>query len=283
MAPLWYPFCKGNQYMIRRIQFKQIFNINKMVKYFLSLFFLFSFGYVAGSDVTPKYFIDGSMTEVMKKAGSEGKLYFVDFYADWCTPCKWMDKTVFSDTKVEKKLTENYIPIKVNIDDIEGFELKQKYKIAVLPTFLIFNSKGELVERVEETLDIRELLDLLNLHDNPDNKVKIQREINVGPGSLEDRLSKKEITQAYKKYIDSETNVQRKYRLQLGLFYDHESAFNKVEALKRTFLEPIIVLNDIKNEEVRFKVLMGEFETLEEAKGFQHILTDQFSIQSIIN
>ena len=64
---------------------------------------------------------------------------------------------------------------------------------------------------------------------------------------------------------------------------EYQSAFDKVETLKRTFLEPIIVVNDIKDEKVRFKVMMGEFQTMSEAESFQKILHDDFSIESIIN
>jgi thiol-disulfide isomerase/thioredoxin len=257
--------------------------MNKMLKNSLVVMILFGFQYLMADAKTPSYFEKGNINEVMKKAGAEGKLYFVDFYADWCTPCKWMDQTVFADKEIEQALTASYIPIKVNIDDIDGFEMKQKYKISVLPTIMIFNSKGIVVERVEETLNVEELLQLLSLHDNPDNKVKIQHNLNVKPGSVHDEFSKREMNQAYLRYIESESNNHKNYRLQLGTFTDHESAFNKVETLKKVFLEPIIVINDMKDGQVRFKVMMGEFASMMEAESFQKILSRDFSLDSIIN
>ena len=248
-----------------------------------SLFILFGTLPSYANDTTPSYFINGTINEVMKKAGDEGKLYFVDFYADWCTPCKWMDKTVFSDDQVKHKLTDNYIPIKVNIDDLDGFELKQKYKIGVLPTFIIFNSSGEMVDRVEETLNVDELLEILALHDNPDNKVRFKHSMNVAPGSRVDHSSRQKITEAYKRYKRSENDKNKKFRLQMGIFYDYESASEQVEALQQTFLDPIIVLNDMIDSRVRFKILLGEFESIQEARGFQNILEDQFSLSSIID
>ena len=236
-----------------------------------------------GSATTPTYFHNGSFEEIKQKAGQEGKLFFVDFYADWCTPCKWMDQTVFTDKEVEVALTQNYIPIKVNIDDLAGFEMKQKYKVGVLPTILIFNSNGKVVERIEETLNVNELLEILSFHNNATNKLVIQHDLNTSPSKTNFEYNRSELEATYLRYIESENNRERNYRLQLGTYYDYESAFKKVNTLKKTFLEPIIVVNDYDSGKVRFKVMMGEFDTMAEAKSFGTILAKEFSMDSIIN
>lgn len=67
---------------------------------------------------------------------------FVDFYADWCGPCKMMAPIV-------EKLAEKYegkIKVgKCNIDE-EG-ELAQQYKIMSIPTMMIFTA-GEIKETI---------------------------------------------------------------------------------------------------------------------------------------
>ena len=64
----------------------------------------------------------------------------VDFYADWCGPCKMMMPTV-------EKLAEKYdgkVKVgKVNSD--ENNALCAKYCIMSIPTFLVFKN-GELVD-----------------------------------------------------------------------------------------------------------------------------------------
>ena len=42
-------------------------------------------------------FFQGSFTSAKLKASEEGKLFFLDFTASWCTPCKWMEETTFTD------------------------------------------------------------------------------------------------------------------------------------------------------------------------------------------
>ena len=62
----------------------------------------------------------------------------VDFYAEWCGPCKMMAPVV-------EKLAEEYegrIKVgKLNTD--ENMQIAQQYRIASIPTFMIFKG-GEL-------------------------------------------------------------------------------------------------------------------------------------------
>lgn len=44
------------------------------------------------------------------------KKVFIDFYTDWCTYCKKMDKVTFTDTAVISKLNSDYYAIKMNAE-----------------------------------------------------------------------------------------------------------------------------------------------------------------------
>lgn len=67
-------------------------------------------------------------------------LVLVDFYADWCGPCKMMAPIVES-------LAESFegkVKIgKLNIDD--EMEIAQKYRVMSIPTFIFFKD-GQVVE-----------------------------------------------------------------------------------------------------------------------------------------
>lgn len=70
-----------------------------------------------------------------KEVISSDKTTIVDFYADWCGPCKMMSPVI------DKIAEENVGKIKVgkvNVD--ENQELAMKYNVMSIPTILIFKN-----------------------------------------------------------------------------------------------------------------------------------------------
>lgn len=64
----------------------------------------------------------------------------VDFYADWCGPCKMMGPIV----KEMADIYDGKMKIgKLNID--EEMEIAQKYRVMSIPTFIIFKN-GQVME-----------------------------------------------------------------------------------------------------------------------------------------
>lgn len=59
-------------------------------------------------------------------------LVFVDFYADWCTPCK-ITEPIIEEISNEKKDIKF---LKVNVD--ENPDISSQYNIFSIPTFTIF-------------------------------------------------------------------------------------------------------------------------------------------------
>jgi len=65
----------------------------------------------------------------------------VDFWADWCGPCK-MIGPIFEDLSKDYEGKIEFV--KVNVD--EGGEIAGKYSIMSIPTLLIFK-EGEIVNK----------------------------------------------------------------------------------------------------------------------------------------
>lgn len=153
--------------------------MNRLISFILILIsvptYLFS-----GNSLKPHFF-KGSFEEAKTLAREEGKLFMLSFYAEWCTPCNWMDETTFADSTVQQLLHENYISFKVDIDNNEGFQLKEKYELRYLPTIMIFNTQSKLLLRIEETLSPGQMIRALEKYNSEENRLVIQHAMNSSP------------------------------------------------------------------------------------------------------
>ena len=94
-----------------------------------------------------------------KEVLQSDKSVLVDFFADWCGPCKMMAPVV---EQLAEELEGKAKVGKLNID--ENMDIAEKYRVMNIPTFLIFKdgqekerivgavSKNELKNKLEQTL-----------------------------------------------------------------------------------------------------------------------------------
>lgn len=117
-------------------------------------------------------FFQGSLNEAQRAAALEGKLYFIDFYAGYCLPCKLMDQTTFMDPDLGDYVKANCIPLKLNVDAFDAYEVRTKHEVKLLPTVMIFSSAGNLLESYEGSLTASKLRAMLEKHNIPANRQK---------------------------------------------------------------------------------------------------------------
>jgi len=81
---------------------------------------------------------------------NNGKPVLIDFYADWCIPCKELDYSTFPDPKVVEisKRFDNYKADLTHTLSDEVEKIRTKYKIIGVPTLLLIDSKGNEVKRI---------------------------------------------------------------------------------------------------------------------------------------
>jgi len=241
------------------------------------------------ADERSKGFKSLSIHEARQKASAEGKLIFMDFYANWCSPCTWMDQTTFSDPQVMEILHEDYVALKIDIDDKQGYEIKKQFDVKYLPTLLIFNSEGIMIERIEKTITPRTLKDILSKHNEPDNRKIVKHGPNTAPGMQEpfkkmpdSQPAEIKLSPEEQKEFETEPVHSKIYKLQVGVFERYEIAEKFISDLQNTFLEPVTVKNDLINGKVVFKIYLGQFESKEEALHFKDSLSKTHKIESFI-
>ena len=75
---------------------------------------------------------EDNFNEIIKEG-----LVLVDFFANWCGPCKML-------TPHLEELSKEYSVIKVNVDECE--ELAREYGIMSIPALFLFKN-GELIDK----------------------------------------------------------------------------------------------------------------------------------------
>ncbi|MDY5012744.1 MAG: thioredoxin family protein, partial [Butyricimonas virosa] len=98
-------------------------------------------------------FLKGDYNAALEKAKQEGKMLFVDFYADWCGPCKRMAKDVFTLAVVGNYFNEKFVSVQINAEDPVNRVVVKQNKVRSYPTLAFFDADGKLLSRTEGALD----------------------------------------------------------------------------------------------------------------------------------
>lgn len=87
---------------------------------------------------------------------AENSLVFIDFYADWCGPCRMMAPVI---EELAKELEGKVKVAKVNVD--EENEIAGRFQIFSIPTFILFKD-GKEAERIIGGVGKNGLLEKIN-------------------------------------------------------------------------------------------------------------------------
>ena len=101
--------------------------------------------------------------EVYESSISNKNKMIIDFYADWCIPCKELDAITFSDDRVIKA-AKDFTSLKVDMTKTISDKteiIRKKFDIRGMPTVLIIDSEGNEIERITGFVNAEEFLKII--------------------------------------------------------------------------------------------------------------------------
>lgn len=113
-----------------------------------------------------------SFAKLIEQARNEKKMIFFDIFATWCGPCKEMDRTVYTDSSAGTFFNDKFISVKVQMDQTanddpavkawydDAKRIGRQYRIEGYPSFLFFDSEGNLVYKEMGMMNAPKLVEL---------------------------------------------------------------------------------------------------------------------------
>ncbi len=86
-----------------------------------------------------------SMHKAMALARADHQLILADFHADWCLPCRRMNRVVWTSRRVAAAVHASFIPLSVDVDSNRGKLLAHNFMVRLLPSVLIIDTHGEVL------------------------------------------------------------------------------------------------------------------------------------------
>ena len=230
-------------------------------------------------------FANLSLAEAKVRAAQLQRPLLIHFAANWCLPCQWMDKNTFVDPAVSTYLDNQYLAVRIDVDEVQGYADKEACGVKYLPSLLIFNASGIVVSRYEETLDAAQMLEVLRKYNTPANRIAPRTNYTVpvvkidNPSNTVAPIEQSEIGTIATGAEDDPAHLDaqrlpigqtttppalpssRKMGVQVGVYSSYENAIRQVQHFEEKFYKTVQISAQTQNRQTYYHLIAGPFET----------------------
>jgi len=144
-----------------------------------------------------------SLEEAFVKAKKENKDLFVDVFATWCGPCKYLSNSVFTDQELGDYMNENYICIKIDGEQSDGAQLDIDFGIDAYPTMLFISPDNVLKQRIVGAVEAEKIMHTAKGVKNPESSPLFQLQTKYDAGSRDRDLMVQLIEERFNEEMDA--------------------------------------------------------------------------------
>ena len=108
-----------------------------------------------------KVLLSNDETLILEKAQKQNKKIIVYATSKSCYFCKKMDRDVLNLMEIKNKIDENYVYMKIDVDETKlPFELRNVYK-NITPSFFIVSKEGNYIKQYPGSWTKNDFLEIL--------------------------------------------------------------------------------------------------------------------------
>lgn len=116
-----------------------------IIAFFLFIFFsIASFAQIEFIEITS----GDDWKELISKSEKTGTPLFLDIYATWCGPCKYLDKEVYTDSALAEVYNELFLNARIDGESKFGRQLVERYSLRAYPTMYFIGSDEKVISSI---------------------------------------------------------------------------------------------------------------------------------------